>query len=555
MIIDNIFESGYAGNTERALARNMSRAINSQDTELNEFAPSGDGGGSGDYFQALASAWYNGTFDSGSLQKGIKSQQDVEQLLQRGIIGPDGVTRKYGIDYNSTFDGVIISSDDYYEHADHDETDSRTGKPFGPYDYMEFGDEELDEGLTEFAADDGSGGGEEDALHKYARMWWAGDEATQMQIERALAKMGWEIGEDEGGYDNGGVFVVRAGDINGNSYTSWPAEDLTEGFARRPRPRNSFRSAQIGYTPDGPLPMADYSKYPTAVIMKAITDLNQDREKNPELIKLLTKELFKRRQQQGVAEGIFNSKPNPVLPIVDKIAKVAGGLTPQNVETGKQIIQANARDITRILSPQDKAGVDVIEQGVAEGSDDPFGPQGRFVGDTGPAQISATVSRVPLRIGDRVLYKPTEQHARIMGLSQDGTQARIEISTPMGGRVFNCKTSDIKQTGRGIAEVAPPGAKAERMVKHIKAGYAKDGKLTPKEKSIAYATAWKAHNKGMAEGFATMLANATSRDDLRQIRNFVTEHVTDKNKQRQIMEQATRIVAVQRRKYAAMSAK
>jgi hypothetical protein len=60
-------------------------------------------------------------------------------------------------------------------------------------------------------------------------MWWAGDEATQMQIERALAKMGWEIGEDEGGYDNGGVFVVRAGDENGNSYQSWAAEDLAEG--------------------------------------------------------------------------------------------------------------------------------------------------------------------------------------------------------------------------------------------------------------------------------------------------------------------------------------
>jgi hypothetical protein len=50
-----------------------------------------------------------------------------------------------------------------------------------------------------------------------------------------------------------------------------------------------------------------------------------------------------------------------------------------------------------------------------------------------------------------------------------------------------------------VAEKAPPGAKAERMVKHIKAGYAKDGKLTPKEKSIAYATTWKAHNKGKVE--------------------------------------------------------
>jgi hypothetical protein len=46
-----------------------------------------------------------------------------------------------------------------------------------------------------------------------------------------------------------------------------------------------------------------------------------------------------------------------------------------------------------------------------------------------------------------------------------------------------------------VDEVAPPGAKAERMVKHIKKGYAKDGKLSDKERSIAYATAWKQHNK------------------------------------------------------------
>jgi hypothetical protein len=50
-----------------------------------------------------------------------------------------------------------------------------------------------------------------------------------------------------------------------------------------------------------------------------------------------------------------------------------------------------------------------------------------------------------------------------------------------------------------VAEVAPPGAKAERMVKHIKKGYAKDGKLTKKEKGIAYATAWKAKKEGNLE--------------------------------------------------------
>ena len=60
-------------------------------------------------------------------------------------------------------------------------------------------------------------------------------------------------------------------------------------------------------------------------------------------------------------------------------------------------------------------------------------------------------------------------------------------------------SSSFNQPPKKVDEVAPPGAKAERMVKHIKKGYAKDGKLTPKEKGIAYATAWKARNKGQVE--------------------------------------------------------
>ena len=57
----------------------------------------------------------------------------------------------------------------------------------------------------------------------------------------------------------------------------------------------------------------------------------------------------------------------------------------------------------------------------------------------------------------------------------------------------------LEPSDDGLDEVAPPGAKAERMVKHIKKGYAKDGKLTPKEKAIAYATTWKAHKEGKVE--------------------------------------------------------
>ena len=58
-------------------------------------------------------------------------------------------------------------------------------------------------------------------------------------------------------------------------------------------------------------------------------------------------------------------------------------------------------------------------------------------------------------------------------------------------------------------ESAPPTAKGERMVKHIKKGYADDGKLTDKEKSIAYATAWKAHNNESIE---------QTGDDMRNLR-------------------------------------
>ena len=109
--------------------------------------------------------------------------------------------------------------------------------------------------------------------------------------------------------------------------------------------------------------------------------------------------------QQGVEEGIFGSRPSPVLPIVDKIAKVARGLNPQNVETGKQIIQANARDITRMLSPQIKAGVDVIEQGVAEAKDDYVPPREANYDD----KYQAMVRRVGQKAKQQELAKKKQQ--------------------------------------------------------------------------------------------------------------------------------------------------
>jgi hypothetical protein len=82
--------------------------------------------------------------------------------------------------------------------------------------------------LNEFApSDDGDKGDDgfsEETLKHLAAQWYQGDEDPK--VEKVLAMAGWEIGQDEGYEDEPGVFVVQSGDINGNSYISWPAEEL-----------------------------------------------------------------------------------------------------------------------------------------------------------------------------------------------------------------------------------------------------------------------------------------------------------------------------------------
>ncbi len=64
-----------------------------------------------------------------------------------------------------------------------------------------------------------------------------------------------------------------------------------------------------------------------------------------------------------------------------------------------------------------------------------------------------------------------------------------------GKEVNNCVKAGYEPIGElMLDEKAPPGEKYERMVKHIKKGYSKGG-VSEKEKSIAYATAWKEKNK------------------------------------------------------------
>ena len=103
------------------------------------------------------------------------------------------------------------------------------------------------EGLNEFAppsSSDGDDGFSEETLKQLAAQWFNGDEDPK--VERTLAAAGWEIGQDEGYDDEPGVFVVQSGDINGDSYLSWPANELRQGVAEAPQDPINYNAAITG---------------------------------------------------------------------------------------------------------------------------------------------------------------------------------------------------------------------------------------------------------------------------------------------------------------------
>ena len=271
----------------------------------------------------------------------------------------------------------------------------------------EFGEEGMSENsLNEFAADDGNDGGEDDALRNYARMWWGGDEATQMQIERALARMGWEIGEDEGGYDNGGVFVVRAGDVNGNSYQSWAAEDLTEGLTEIDRRGflKGMGAAAVAGTAGGANAF-DFGKKNNEKKFEDFITEPADKEKylglhkkakqlytamviNPSLraaayVEIAAFKKFKKQMaekykisdnldEQGVVEGRLTNFDN--LSDAELIRLAHRGYISGNLEYNHDGHLVNRDEIIRLLKATDDSAEenddDFMEQGVAEATGD-----------------------------------------------------------------------------------------------------------------------------------------------------------------------------------------
>jgi hypothetical protein len=155
-------------------------------------------------------------------------------------------------------------------------------------------------GVNEFAppgGDDGDDGFSDDTLKQLAAQWYNGDEDPR--VEKTLMAAGWEIGQDEGYDDEPGVFVVQAGDVNGNSYMSWPADELRQGMAEAEIP--SMYSKQV---PPGTEHRARY-KCPSCGIANKVQDWAANDNECPTCLESLPHGLNQMPlKSQGVAEGL-----------------------------------------------------------------------------------------------------------------------------------------------------------------------------------------------------------------------------------------------------------
>lgn len=115
------------------------------------------------------------------------------------------------------------------------------------------------------------------------------------------------------------------------------------------------------------------------------------------------------------------------------------------------------------------------------------------------SKLSMAVTTKPskLKPGSKAANRRKSFCARMGGMpgpmkDEKGRPTRKALSL----RKWNCEEENkYPQTAeRGIYEKAPPGAKYERMVQHIKDRLGANG-LTDKEKGIAFATAWKSYNR------------------------------------------------------------
>ena len=109
----------------------------------------------------------------------------------------------------------------------------------------------------------------------------------------------------------------------------------------------------------------------------------------------------------------------------------------------------------------------------------------------------AAVNKIPKEL-DAAVKMHASQSKRLKNskeFKKDAGKEANKIPAELDKAVAMHKSQAKRLRAASVKEEAPKGSKYERMIKHIKKSYAKDGALTKDEKSIAYATAWKHKNK------------------------------------------------------------
>jgi len=90
--------------------------------------------------------------------------------------------------------------------------------------------------INEFAPPGGDdrGPNDEEILRRLAAQWWSGTEQQMIKAQQTLEALGWEIGPDESGNDDAGVYVYRIGDNDGRDTLAFGHGELSldEGVAK-----------------------------------------------------------------------------------------------------------------------------------------------------------------------------------------------------------------------------------------------------------------------------------------------------------------------------------
>jgi len=182
----------------------------------------------------------------------------------------------------------------------------------------------------------------------------------------------------------------------------------------------------------------------------------------------------------------------------------------------------SGRMVTRRVDPNTghSVGADDDTPGEKRGRGRPAGKgAGKSIGAKGPSGKSKLMTRE----GDQdqgeydqegemaknqlhtVLRNAKELH-NLLGDNDnlpEWVQSKLAKIEGMMKDVSEYMQSEREQDHEEVTEKAPPGAKAERMVKGIKKSLSKDGNLSDKDKAIAYATTWKAKKTGKVEEEST----------------------------------------------------